>query len=126
MTFENTSGITPVLFAVLLKPDPMEEKTAGGIFKPDRLKDLEKWSQVKATIVACGDEAFGKPFGEQERKALVPGASVYFDKHVGVMMEGADGQEYRLCNDKEIGALVTDARALPSVMGRSRAGLDAG
>lgn len=125
MKYENQSGITPVEFKVLVRPDKMEEKTAGGIIRPDQLKDREKWAQVKGTLVACGDAAFGTPFSDAERKALVPGARVYFSKYVGTLMEGADGEEYRLCTDKDVGAIVTNEMALPSVAGRSRAGLDA-
>ncbi len=124
MEFENKSGIVPVEFKVLIQPDSMEKKTEGGIIRPDILQDREGWAQVKGTLVARGSRAF-EDFGRGENKALVPGVRVYFRKYEGILMEGADGSEYRLCNDKDIGAIVTDEAALPSVAGRNRAGLDA-
>lgn len=122
---ENKSGIEPVEFQVLVRPDVIEEKTAGGIIKPNMSHEREQWAQVKGTLVAKGDAAFGDPFSAEEREKLVPGARVYFQKYQGVLMEGADGVEYRLCTDKMIGAIVTNESALPNVVGRNRAGLDA-
>ena len=129
MTVPNNSGIRPVEFRVLIKPDVIDEKTAGGVFKPQKAHEMEQWAQVKGTLVAVGGGAFtshgGAGFTDEEREMLVPGARVYYRIYEGIVIEGADGEEYRLCNDKDIGGVVENEMAIPTVVGRNRAGLDA-
>lgn len=122
---KNKSGIQPVEFKILIKPDPVEKKTAGGIIKIEKTHESEQWAQVKGTLVAMGAAAFGDPFTESEREMLKPGARVYYRKYEGIMIDGADGEEYRLCTDKDIGGVVEHENAIPISVGRSRAGLDA-
>ena len=122
---QNESGIRPVEYKILVLPDPIEEKTAGGIFKPDQTHERESWAQVKGTLVAAGGRAF-EDFPEDERGNLAPGARVYFAKYQGILIEGADGKEYRLCNDKDIGGVIDNEQAVPYVVGRDRSGLDKG
>ena len=125
MTYKNKSGISPVEFKVLIRPDSVEKITAGGVHLTPKKSEMDQWAQVKGTLVAFGGAAFRDPFTEDERAVLVPGARVYYDKYRGIMLEGADGQEYRLIVDKEIGAIIDNEMAVPISRGRSRAGLDA-
>ncbi len=122
---KNESGIRPVEYRVLVLPDVVEEKTVGGIILPDIQQDMQQWAQVKCTLIARGDSAFGDPFSRQEKAALKPGVRVYCRKYEGINIIGADGKEYRLCNDKDIGGIVTNELAASNLRGRSRAGLDA-
>ncbi len=124
MTYPNESGVQPVEFRVLVKPDLIAKYTSGGVLKTDKNFDMEVWAQVKGTLIAKGDRAF-EDFSEAERKALVPGAKIYYRIYEGIVIEGADGEEYRLCNDKDIGGVVENEMAIPTVKGRSRAGFDA-
>lgn len=123
-TYQNKSGIRPVEYKILVKPDAVEEMTAGGIIKPDKSHEMEQWAQVKGTLAAVGGQAF-IDWPVEERKVLVPGARVYYRKYEGIVIEGADGEEYRLCTDKDVGAVVENESAVQVVQGRSRAGLDA-
>lgn len=116
--WENPSGILPVEYKILIKPDDIDEKTLGGIIKADDTYEREKWAQVKGTLVAKGGAAFGEPFTDQERENLVPGARIYFKKNDGIVVEGADGEEYRLCVDKDIGGLILNEMAVPRAIGR--------
>lgn len=120
--YPNNSGIRPVEFRVLIKPDPVEEVTAGGVWKPEKAHEMEQWAQVKGTLVAMGSRAF-EDFSEDEREILIPGARVYYRKYEGIVIEGADGEEYRLCNDKDIGGVVENESAIPTVKARDRSGL---
>ena len=122
--YQNKSGIRPVEFKILILPDPVEETTAGGIIKPQRAHEMEQWAQVKGTLVALGGRAFSD-WSEADREVLKPGARVYYRKYEGIVIPGADDQEYRLCNDKDVGGLVENESAVPFVQGRDRAGLDA-
>lgn len=104
---ENISGIQPVEYKVLVLPEEIEEKTEGkhgiGIFLADQTKEKEEWAQIKAILVAVGGSAFCDP----DWKEPVPqiGDQVYIAKYAGNIIEGKDGKEYRLCSDKDIGAI---------------------
>jgi chaperonin GroES len=98
---ENKSGIQPVEFKVLILPDSVKERTAGGIILPEMMKDKEQMAQVKGQIVAVGGDAFA-----DWKDAPVPGMRVYFGKYAGYMVTGEDGQEYRLVNDKDLVAVI--------------------
>ena len=74
--YQNKSGIKPVEYKILILPDAVEQKTAGGIIKPEKSHEMEQWAQVKGTLVAVGGKAF-IDFPEEERKVLKPGARVY-------------------------------------------------
>ncbi len=122
--YQNKSGIKPLEYKILILPDAVEETTAGGIIKPPKAHEMEQWAQVKGTLVALGGKAF-IDWPSEERKALQPGARVYYRKYEGIVIPGADGEEYRLCTDKDVGGLVENESAVPFVQGRNRAGLDA-
>ncbi len=121
--YQNKSGIRPVEYKILIKPDAVDEKI-GSIIKPAKTHEMEQWAQVKGTLVALGGKAFIDWPGE-ERKVLVPGARVYYRKYEGIIIEGADDEEYRLCTDKDVGGVVENESAVQVVQGRNRAGLDA-
>lgn len=119
---ENTSGFRPVEFKVLVRPDEVAEKTSGGVIIPDTEHERMGWAQTKGTIIAHGSKAFAD-FAE-DRDALVVGARIFFDKYTGIIFEGADGEEYRIIQDKEVAGIVTDDAAAPIIMGRNRRKLD--
>ena len=123
---KNESGIRPVDYKVLVRPDPVEQKTEGGIILTASSHEQQGWAQVKGTMIARGDGAFGK-WSTAERAALSPGARVYYDKYQGIRVYGADGEEYVLMNDENIGAVITDDAAAPvtSIKARRKGGLAA-
>lgn len=107
----NNSGITPMDLRVLVLPDPVQEKTAGGIFLPDQSKEQEKYATVKGTLVAVGEnaweEAASRSPGFTRPK---PGDRVMMAKYGGIMIKGSDGQDYRIMNDEDVIArLLEDA-----------------
>ena len=101
------TGIRPVEYKVLIKPDAVEEKTAGGIYLPHQAQEKEKYAKAEGVIVAVGAIAFTDPDWLDRPKV---GDRVLYDKYAGAMVKGADGADYRLINDKEIGA-VLEARS---------------
>ena len=100
---QNKSGIQPVEYKVLVLPEQIEEKTEGGIILPDTTKEKEEWAQIKAVLVAVGGNAFKDPDWNEPVPQI--GDQVYIAKYAGNFIEGKDGEEYRLCNDKDIGAI---------------------
>lgn len=123
---ENTSGLRALEYKVLLLPDTVEEITAGGIIKPQSTAEQDSWAQVKGTVVSVGGKAFDD-WSPDERGILKPGARVYYSKYEGVLVQGADGEEYRLIQDKGIGAIVLNEDAAPvhMVHGRKLGGVAA-
>lgn len=96
------AGIRPVEFKVVVLPDPPRDQTAGGIWKPDVVKDKEKWRTSKATLVAVGGNAF------EDWREPIPqvGDRVYVAIASGIVHKGPDGKEYRIVNDKDIAGII--------------------
>lgn len=101
----NPSGILPTEFRVLVKPDPAEEKTKGGIIIPDETKERQQFATQKATLIAVSPAAFS--YDEDIRNnAPKPGDRVLVAKYSGFEVEGADGVKYRVIADKDIAAIL--------------------
>lgn len=104
----NTSGFAPLDVRVLVKPDPVEEKTAGGIILPDQHKEQQKFATVKATLVALGANAFAEARTNPDFTAPEPGQRVLIAKYGGVVLTGDDGADYRIMNDEDVIGLITE------------------
>lgn len=90
---------------VLILPDPIPEKTSGGIFRPDTTVEHEKYHVVMGTIKAIGDYAW-QGFFDSKPWAKV-GDRVVYAKYGGMIVEDNKIQ-YRLLNDEDIMAIVED------------------
>ena len=99
----NESGIEPVEYRVLILPVEVEQKTKGGIYMPDEALDKEKFAQQEGLLIAVSADAFTEPTWLRCPKV---GDKVLFDRYAGCTVRGRDGKEYRLINDKEIGAII--------------------
>lgn len=99
----NTSGIVPMDLRVLVLPDVIEEKV-GSIFLPDSAKEKQKYAQIRATVVAVGENAWEE--AQERAPSFVPpkpGDRVIIQKYGGIDLEGPlDGKMYRLLNDADI------------------------
>lgn len=96
----NKSGIHPVEYRVLVKPVKVEQKTAGGLYMPDKAMDKEKFAMTKGVLIEAGAIAFTDPDWLDRPKA---GQMVMYDRYAGgSLVRGDDGEEYRLMGDKEI------------------------
>lgn len=96
---ENTSGLTAMVeYKCLILPDTVEEKTAGGIIKPDMVRDKEKYQTTKATFVLGAENAFRDWGGYMPE----PGDRVLVNVHAGMRWKADDGKEYQIVNDKDI------------------------
>lgn len=95
----NASGIQPVDVKVLVKPDMVQEKTAGGIYVPDTTKDKTKYAATEALLVAVGPNAF-RVWGADNKPA--PGDRVLFAQYSGARHKGRDGEDYIVMNDEDI------------------------
>ena len=98
----NTSGLQPVEFKILIEPEDVEQKSAGGIVLLDKITDREKMAQVRGKLVAIGGNAF------EDWNGTVPkvGDTIYYAKYAGIAVKGKDEQDYRLANDKDVTAII--------------------
>ncbi len=97
--------IEPVLHRILVKPDPVETKTSGGII----LAINEKREQAAAeigTVVKIGSTAF-KDYGG-DPNLLQEGSRVFFARYAGKTVKDNDGSEYVLLNDEDIVGLLKE------------------
>lgn len=106
---DNTSGIVPTEFKVLILPKEVEEVTKGGIILAAQTTTAEKYATIEGTIVAISHLAFTyateDEWGGKKPRA---GQRVIFAKYAGVRHKAKDGKEYLLVNDKDIVATVED------------------
>ena len=101
----NESGIKPVEYKVLIQMLPKETKTAGGLYLPEAQQERHELAREIGIFVIGGSNAFSDPqWGSDDIPA--PGDKVLFDRYAGSIQKGKDGKDYRLCNDKELGAIV--------------------
>lgn len=99
---KNTSGIRPLEFKVVVLPEKVEDKTAGGIYLPEVTKEKEQVACVRGLLVALSPHAFE----EFDKAKPSVGDRVLIAKYGGQIFPGLDGQEYRILNDKDILAVL--------------------
>jgi len=101
----NASGIAPADVKVLVLPDAVEEKTAGGIILADTSRERQKYATVRATLVAKGPNAFAD-WGAGNGPDIA--ARVLTAQYAGMRAKGLDGVEYVLCNDEDVIAVLQE------------------
>ncbi len=100
--------IKPVEFKVLIKVDTVAGQTAGGMYLPDSVRTREQMVHDRGILVAVSEMAFGDWTCGKPKI----GDAVIFNKYAGSLLEfdTAKGREpYRLCNDKDIAAIIQGA-----------------
>lgn len=96
--------ITPAGHRVLVKPDPLEEKSKGGILLPN--DERKEKAQIVGTVIAIGKTAW-KAFDDGEPWCKV-GDKVYFAQYGGYLVRDTEtDEEFRLLNDEDICAVAS-------------------
>lgn len=104
---ECNPGITPTGFCALVAIAEQQEKTAGGIFLPDAVKDKSQVVEQRGRLVAISPVAFDfANFSDDELPKV--GNAVIIAKLSGVQVDGQDGRKYRLVQDRDILAIVRE------------------
>ena len=99
----NDTGIEPVDYCCVVRLDPAEEKTIGGIIIPDDRKDRSQMAATRATLLACG----GNAFWDWKGRIPAPGDRVEVSKYAGVTREADPTDLVRIIKDKEILGVLT-------------------
>jgi chaperonin GroES len=99
----NTSGVVPLDLRVVVRPDPVEQKTAGGIILVAETTEREKYATVKGTLIAAGENAWEEAAARSAHFARPrPGDRIMIAKYGGILFKGADGDDYRIMNDEDV------------------------
>ena len=95
----NESGINPVGWRVLIKPQEVKEVSQGGIIlSTDKGKEREQMANTTGIVIAMGAECYA----DEPSPWCKVGDKVIFAKYAGLLYKGRDGKEYRMINDKDI------------------------
>ena len=123
---KNKSGVMPCGDRVVVLPDKMEEVTEGGIILPSKELDKHQLAQVAGVLVAVGPDAWKDRVTTVERVVdgqlriverrttgysgpfAKVGDRVCFARYGGLPFDGEDNKQYRLLNDEDITAKVSD------------------
>lgn len=122
----NKSGVFPCGDRVVVLPDVIEEVTAGGIIIPPKEAKQHQMAQMAGTLVAIGPDAWmhqttiteklvdgqlkvveRKVTGYSRPFAKI-GDRVCFARYNGLPFDGEDGKQYRLLNDEDITATISN------------------
>lgn len=93
--------ITPLLHYVLIKLDPVEEVTKGGIIIPDEATKKERKATETGTVVVIGPTAFEGLGGS--RDCIKVGQKILINRYSGKDVTDPDTNEkFVVVNDSDI------------------------
>jgi chaperonin GroES len=87
--------IKPLADRVLVKPDPAEEKTAGGLIIPDTAKE----KPLAGTVIAAG------PGTDDVKMEVAPGDKVLYGKYAGTEIT-SEGEKYLMMKMSDLFAIL--------------------
>lgn len=102
--YPNTSGLEPVEFKVIVKPKQAEKKV-GSIHLPEQIVERDQHAAMEGTLVAVSPFAFTYEEWPAHARKPAPGDTVIFARYSGITQKGADGNDYRIMNDKDVVAV---------------------
>lgn len=101
----NESGLNPVEYNIVVRMDPVEEKTAGGLYLPQTKTDRDELSADEGTIVAVSPHAFSYADWPEGSRIPGPGDRILMAQFDGRIWKRG-GQTYRLIKDKSVIAVI--------------------
>lgn len=109
------TNLRPMEFNVVVKPDAIEEKTAGGIILTSSTVDADKLAADSGVIIALSPLAFS--YAEWPEGTVLPqvGDRVVYARYAGTLRKAKPGSgedDLRILKDKDIMAVVEHAPSL--------------
>lgn len=101
----------PKGYKLLVAIPSIEEKTAGGVIRPDSLRKLEEVASIFGFVVAMGADAYQDEKKFPNGPWCKVGDWVIFRSYSGTRLK-VDEQEFRLINDDTVEAVVDDPRKI--------------
>lgn len=99
----------PVGYKLLIATVEVSEKTKGGVFIPDQLKQAEQTASIIGFVLAVGAEAYSDTSKFPDGPWCKEGDFVIFRAYSGTRFKVL-GREFRLINDDTVEAVVDDPR----------------
>ncbi len=101
------SKFTAVGYRVVIKQDPVTEKSKGGIILAQSTLDRQQSGQIIGTLMAVGPVAFtGPDWGKDDRDHLQPGTKVIYRRYSGQPFtldpNDPDAERYEICADSDV------------------------
>jgi co-chaperonin GroES (HSP10) len=107
---------TPVGYKLMVAIPEVAEKTAGGIIRPDQLRDKEGSAGIVAMVVSMGGMAYKDEKRFPDGPWCAVGDWVLMRPYSGTRFRvKATGGEYRMINDDTVEAVVPDPRQVVRV-----------
>ena len=100
---------TPSGYKLLIATLEASEKSSGGVYMPDKIKDAETTASIIGFVVAAGPDAFSDENKFPTGPYCKEGDFVIFRSYSGTRFKIA-GKEFRLINDDTVEAVVDDPR----------------
>lgn len=101
----------PAGYRLLIAIPKVDEKTKGGVYRPDELKTREETASIVGMVVKMGKDAYASlerfPNGAWCRE----GDFVMFRSYAGTRFS-VEGNEFRVINDDTVEAVVDDPRGI--------------
>ena len=104
----------PQGYKLLISPVEVEEKTEGGVYMPDQLRDAEGIASIIGWVVSMGPDAYKDKDKFPSGAWCNVGDFVIFRSYSGTRFK-IGTQEFRLINDDTVEAVVEDPRGYKRV-----------
>ena len=99
----------PKGYTLLISPGEVDEKTEGGLYMPDQIRDAEGIASIIGFVVSMGADAYKDKDKFPNGAYCKVGAFVIFRSYSGTRFK-IHTQEFRLINDDTVEAVVDDPR----------------
>jgi chaperonin GroES len=99
----------PKGYRILIAIPEVSQKTAGGVFIPDQLRNAEETASLVGYVIKVGSEAYADPVRFPTGPWCKEGDFVIFRSYSGTRFK-VHGKEFRLINDDTVEAVVEDPR----------------
>ncbi len=96
-------------YKILIALPKIEEKTEGGVYRPDAMLKAEETATIVGFVLKMGDLAYGDPAKFTTGPWCKEGDWVLFRSYSGTRIK-IHGQEFRIINDDSVEAVVGDPR----------------
>lgn len=101
------AGLRPIDYNVIVLPDDVEERTKGGVFLPEEVRERDRYATRTGVLVEISPAAFVNADWPEGAALPAIGERVVFTKYSGAVHE-VDGKSYRIMKDKDVLAVCDD------------------
>lgn len=99
----------PVGYKILIAVPELNEKTDGGLYMPDNLKQAEETASIIGYVLKVGSVAYSDPERFPDGPWCKEGDFIIFRSYSGTRFK-VMGKEFRIINDDTVEAVVEDPR----------------